>query len=107
MVERQRQRRDRTITITRDHTGAWRVSGGAIERMVVQTDWENDEAVLYLQHRFERIGLDEKLAKHGAKQGDEVRILGFEFTYEGETEDDYTELDEAVELFDDADGEEE
>ena len=75
--------------------------------MVVQTDWENDEAVLYLQHRFERIGLDEKLAKHGAKQGDEVRILGFEFTYEGETEDDYTELDEAVELFDDADGEEE
>ena len=36
-----------------------------------------------------------------------MRILGFEFTYEGETEDDYTELNEAVELFDDADGEEE
>ena len=59
------------------------------------------------QHRFERIGLDEKLAKHGAKQGDEVRILGFEFTYEGETEDDYTELDESVELLDEAEDEEE
>lgn len=107
VYERQRQRRDRTISISRDSSGAWRVTGGAIERMVVQTDWENDEAVLYLQHRFERIGLDEKLAKHGAKQGDEVRILGFEFTYEGETEDDYTELDESVELLDEAEDEEE
>ena len=36
-----------------------------------------------------------------------MRILGFEFTYEGETEDDYTELDESVELLDEAEDEEE
>ncbi len=104
--ERQRQRRDRTINIERDHTGAWRVSGAALERMVVQTDWENDEAVLYLQHRFDRIGLDDKLAKHGARPGDTVRILGFEFTYEGDVDDDYSELEEAMLLLDDSEGEE-
>jgi len=96
IYERERQRRDRTITISRDPSGAWRVSGGAIERMVVQTDWENDEAVLFLQHRFARIGLDDKLAKHGAKPGDDVRILGYEFTYEGEAADDFSEIAESM-----------
>ena len=52
-------------------------------RMVVQTDWDNDEAVAYLQHRFARLGLDATLAEAGCAEGDEVRILGFAFTYEG------------------------
>lgn len=95
--EHERQRRDRAITITREGAGVWRVSGGAIERMVVQTDWENDEAVLYLQHRFDRIGLDAQLAAHGAKSGDEIRILGFAFNYETDAQDDYAELSEAEE----------
>ena len=99
-VERARLRRDQKISVTREERHVWRVSGGAIERMVVQTDWENDEAVSFLQHRFDRIGLDDKLAAHGAKPGDEVRILGFEFTYEGEPEDDYAELDESIYLLD-------
>lgn len=91
--ERSRQRRDRKVTIRREERGVWRVSGGAVERMVVQTDWDNDEAVSYLQHRFERIHLEDQLAKAGAKTGDEVRILGFAFTYEGVGgSDEYAEL---------------
>ena len=90
--ERTRQRRDRTISIERVSAHVWRVSGGAIERMVVQTDWENDEAVSYLQHRFERMGFDDRLAKAGVVTGDEVNILGYSFTYEGEREDDFADL---------------
>ena len=86
--ERDRRTRDREITITREERHAWRVSGGAIERMVVQTDWDNDEAVAFLQHRFERIGLDERLEKAGLETGDEVRILGFAFDYEGAPSED-------------------
>ena len=71
------------VHITQESTGIWRVSGTRVERMVVQTDWENDEAVVYLQHRFDRIGLEERLMKHGAKPGDEIRILGYSFTFEG------------------------
>lgn len=92
--ERERQRRDRQIRVRREERHAWRVYGTQVERMVVQTDWENDEAVAYLQHRFERCGLDEALAKAGAVNGDEVRILEMSFTYEGaEAVTDFDELD--------------
>lgn len=103
--ERDRQRRDKRMVIRREERHVWRVSGAAIERMVVQTDWENDEAVAFLQHRFDRCGLDLQLAKAGAVNGDEIRILGFAFTYEGEgAGDEYSEVDEAEdELFADSD----
>ena len=103
--ERDRQRRDKRMVIRREERHVWRVSGAAIERMVVQTDWENDEAVAFLQHRFDRCGLDLQLAKAGAVNGDEIRILGFVFTYEGEgADDEYSEVNEAEEeLFADSD----
>ena len=103
--ERDRQRRDKRMVIRREERHVWRVSGAAIERMVVQTDWENDEAVAFLQHRFDRCGLDLQLAKAGAVNGDEIRILGFAFTYEGEgADDEYSEFNEAEEeLFADSD----
>ena len=103
--ERDRQRRDKRMVIRREERHVWRVSGAAIERMVVQTDWENDEAVAFLQHRFDRCGLDLQLAKAGAVNGDEIRILGFAFTYEGEgADDEYSEVKEAEEeLFADSD----
>ena len=107
--ERDRQRRDKRMVIRREERHVWRVSGAAIERMVVQTDWENDEAVAFLQHRFDRCGLDLQLAKAGAVNGDEIRILGFAFTYEGEgADDEYSEVNEAEEeLFADSDDVEE
>ena len=96
--ERDRQRRDKRMVIRREERHVWRVSGAAIERMVVQTDWENDEAVAFLQHRFDCCGLDLQLAKAGAVNGDEIRILGFAFTYEGEDADDeYSEVNEVEE----------
>lgn len=80
-------RRERIIHIAQESTGIWRVSGELIERMVIQTDWENDEAVTYLQHRFDKMGLEDKLLKQGAHAGDEIRILGYAFTLEGVTDD--------------------
>ena len=73
--------------------GAWRVRGTNVERMVVQTDWENEEAVIYLQHRFARMGVDEALETAGCRRGDEVRIMGIAFDYEGSD----AELDEEYE----------
>ena len=104
VVERERLHRDKRISITREEAGVWRVSGGAIERMVVQTDWDNEEAVAYLQRRFDRIGLDDLLAKHGCVQGDEVRILGYAFSYDGvATDEELPAEDELEELTEDED----
>ena len=93
--ERERQRRDRQIRVRREERHAWRVTGSQIERMVIQTDWDNDEAVAYLQHRFDRCGLDDALSKAGAVNGDEVRILELTFTFEGA--DDAPDFDELSE----------
>ena len=106
--ESRRQRRDRALSIKSLGGGVFRVSGPAIERMVVQTDWDNDEAITYLQHRFDRMGLDDALAKAGCKNGDEVRILGYSFDYDGfDDEDEFAELsdsdDQILSEFEDAD----
>ncbi|MBE6479781.1 MAG: Obg family GTPase, partial [Olsenella sp.] len=93
--EQRRLRRDRSFQIDNLGGGVWQVSGGAVERMVVQTDWENDEAVAFLQHRFDRMGLDAALEKAGCVEGDEIRILGYAFSFQGApAEDQYAELND-------------
>lgn len=94
--EQKRQERDRKLEVVKLAADVWRIKGPSIERMVVQTDWENDEAIAFLQHRFRRIGVDQKLLEAGARDGDEVRILGRAFIFEAaqsrEDQDVYREL---------------
>lgn len=93
--EHKREARDRRFTVTRESSGAFRVAGGQVERMVVQTDWENEEAVTFLQHRLKRLGVDDALRRAGAVDGDEIRIVGRAFEYESPegAVDVYQELD--------------
>ena len=92
--EAQRHRREQRFTIEAEGPHAWRVRGRAVERMVIMTDWDNDEAIIYLQHRFERLGLDDALDKAGARNGDTVRILGYDLEYSGGLDPD--EADDVV-----------
>lgn len=62
--------------------GVFQVSGHTIERMVIQTEWDNEDAVIYLQRRFNKLGLEEALVKAGAREGDEIRILERAFEFE-------------------------
>ena len=53
-------------------------------------------SIAFFQHRFKRMGVDTALEKAGARDGDEVRILGFSFAFESPTAgavDVYQELD--------------
>ena len=85
--ERVRHERDRRFRVVPEGNGIWRVLGRGIERMCVQTDWENEDAIIYLQHRLSRIGVDDALEKAGCRAGDEVRITGYSFAYEGALDD--------------------
>jgi GTP-binding protein len=98
--ERKRAQRDSQITVKRTGGHTWKVSGTNIERMVVQTDWENDEAIDYLQRRFARLRLSDLLVKEGVKSGDEVAILGYEFTFELDGGAGRADEDEGVQVFD-------
>lgn len=50
------------------------VTGTKPERWVVQTNFDNDEAVGYLADRLAKLGVEDELRRQGAHAGDEVRI---------------------------------
>ncbi len=94
--EFQRLARDEAFEVVRLSEDVYRVQGPRVERLVVQTDWENEEAISYMQHRMKRMGVDKALEEAGARDGDEVRILGYAFNYESARmhEDLFAELDD-------------
>jgi GTP-binding protein len=68
-----------TITETNDpSTGSGRrayvVRGAKPERWVRQTAFDNEEAVGYLADRLNRLGIEDRLVKMGAEEGDTVII---------------------------------
>src|SRR4051794_3023460 len=67
---------DSGFTVERDpdDPDGFVVRGARPERWVRQTDFTNDEAVGYLADRLNRLGVEEKLAKAGAREGDAVTI---------------------------------
>jgi GTPase len=75
--------RDDPIRVEREN-GAWRVRGKRAERAVETTDMDNDESVERLQKRLISMGVEKALAEAGAREGDDVRILDTEFTFEPE-----------------------
>ena len=93
--EHKREMRDKRFDVVRLSEHVFRVQGPYVERMVVQTDWDNEEAIAFLQHRMKRYGVDDALEKAGARDGDEIRIVGraFEFESARAAADEYDELD--------------
>jgi GTP-binding protein len=62
------------FSVARTPDGAFTVHGTKVARWVLQTDFQNDEAVGYLADRLARLGVEETLAEAGAVPGDEIRI---------------------------------
>ncbi|TDC50439.1 GTPase ObgE [Micromonospora sp. KC207] len=73
---------DTGFTIDAEPDGSFTVRGDRPERWVRQTNFDNDEAVGYLADRLARLGVEDKLAKAGAKPGDLVRIGEREFDWQ-------------------------
>lgn len=65
-----------------ENPGGFLITGEKPERWIVQTDFENDEAVGYLADRLAKIGVEEGLRKAGAQTGSEVTIGGVTFEWE-------------------------
>lgn len=65
-----------------DDGEGWIVTGDKVERWVLQTDFENDEAVGYLGDRFAKAGVEDMLFKAGARAGDAVTIGEITFEWD-------------------------
>ncbi len=57
------------------------LKGKEIEKLFRMNKFNSDEAILRFAKKLTKMGVDEKLESMGAKQGDIVRILDFEFEF--------------------------
>lgn len=81
-VYRAKQRREEEVEIVVLEPSLFLAQGRLVERMVIMTDFDNDEAVAFLQQELKRIGLEERLLEAGAKADDTIRIRGIEFDFQ-------------------------
>ena len=75
---------ERGYTIERQADGTFAVQGRRIERLVAQTDFENEESAGRFQRELARMGLVEQLREAGVEPGDTVRIGQTELEWGGE-----------------------
>ena len=74
-----------TVEPDEELPGGFVVRGSRPERWILQTAFDNDEAVGYLADRLARLGVEEALAKAGAEPGAPVTIGGVTFEWEPTT----------------------
>lgn len=72
---------DAPFEITRDDDGAYVLSGVKIEKLFKMTDFARDEAVQRFSRQIRGMGVDKALRERGAKDGDTIRLLDFEFEF--------------------------
>ncbi len=74
--------RNKEYTVKNLGGGVFQVEGRGIERMVIMTEWNNEEAIAFLQKRLAKAGVERALEEAGAVDGDEIRIVGRSFHFE-------------------------
>lgn len=73
--------KEESFTITKDND-TWVIRGKEIERYVRMMNFSSEEAYIRLSRKLRLLGIEDELRNRGAKDGDYVRILDFEFEYE-------------------------
>ena len=69
------------FAITRDPDGVFVLSGDAVEKLFKMTDFSRDESVRRFARQLRGMGVDDALREKGAKDGDIVKLLEFEFEF--------------------------
>ncbi|HEL6621971.1 TPA: GTPase ObgE [Listeria monocytogenes] len=67
--------------ISREPDGTFVLSGAKIERLFTMTNFERDASISLFARQLRAMGVDEALRKRGAKDGDIVRLLDYEFEF--------------------------
>ena len=68
--------------IYREGSGIWRIKGREVEKQYTNFDTATDEGLAKLVAYLDKIGINEQLKESGAKTGDTVRLVDYEFEYD-------------------------
>lgn len=72
---------EKPFTIVKDGN-TWIIKGEKVEKLLKMTRFNTMDAANRFANKLRKYGVDDELRKMGAKTGDTVRILDFEFDYE-------------------------
>ncbi|WP_249870979.1 GTPase ObgE [Oceanobacillus saliphilus] len=75
------QKEEAPFQITRDPDGAYVLYGNKIEKLFKMTDFQHDEAAQRFARQMRGMGVDTALRERGAKDGDTIRLLDYEFEF--------------------------
>ena len=67
------------FAINRTPSGAYRIEGERVERLIARHDTDNDEALRYIEERLRALGVIKALESAGFEPGDDVEIAGVVF----------------------------
>lgn len=73
-------KKEKPYTITKEND-TWVIRGKDVEKLLRMTRFTTDEAAAHFAHKLRKMGIDDTLREMGAQDGDNVRILDFEFDY--------------------------
>jgi GTP-binding protein len=67
--------------ITRESDGSFVIQGEKVEKLFKMTNFQTEESVRRFARQLRGLGVDEALRAKGAKDGDTVKLLDFEFEF--------------------------
>ena len=72
--------------IYNEGNGVWRIEGDKIERLFLNTNFQDDDSVLRFSRALSKMKVDEALRERGCKNGDQVFIHDYSFDFMDEDE---------------------
>ena len=71
---------EKPFTIIKDNNN-FIIKGDKIEKLFKMSRLDTDEAILRFSNKLRKMGIDDELKEKGAKEGDIIKILDFEFEF--------------------------
>ena len=80
-VRPEKKTRDRDFQIERDDDGEWEIIAPWLERILMQSNIEDYESLMYFQNALADSGILDKLEELGVQEGDSIHIGDYQFDY--------------------------
>jgi GTPase len=75
------EKAEQEFEINREPDGTFVISGDSIERLFKMTDFSREESIRRFARQMRGMGIDDALRERGAKDGDTVKLLEYEFEF--------------------------
>ena len=59
----------------------WIISGKEIEKLIIMSRLDTDESIIRFSNKLRKMGIDDELRNLGAKDGDPIKIMDYEFEF--------------------------